>query len=125
MSKTKFYSTEAAYPTASCVDSGHMVFASALAVDEETLDRVSEATTPAEETRIVLQRIEKILAEAGCTLRDIVKATVFFSDESFRFDVLFAFRDYLAPGPFPSRGSFGIGLWRDCRVQIDVIAVRS
>ena len=102
-----------------------MVFASALAVDERTLDRAAEATTPAEETRIVLQRIEKILAEAGCTMRDVVKATVFFTDEAIRFDVLFAFRDYFAPGPFPSRGSFGIGLWRDCRVQIDVVAVRS
>lgn len=101
-----------------------LVYTSASAVNPATLRRVEEADTVFNETKVVLEKIERSLGEAGLTLRDLAKVTCLVSDEQYRFDFIYAYRDLLAPGPYPSRATYSIGLVGDCRVQIDAIAVR-
>ncbi|MGV9292547.1 RidA family protein [Amycolatopsis sp. NPDC003676] len=116
-------STNAAGIAAGTV-AGNMVFTAASAIDVATMKRVSEADTIKDETRVILQRIERTLAEAGCTLRDLAKVTCFVSEEKHRLDFAAAWRDLLAPGPYPSRAMVRMDLVSDCRVQVDAIAVR-
>ena len=101
-----------------------LVFAAASAIDPATMQRIPEADTIFNETRICFERIEKTLNEAGLNLNDIAKCTCWVSDEAHRMDFIYAYRDLLAPGPYPSRATFSIGLPGDARVQIDAIAAR-
>ena len=121
---TQFLRTNEAAGVSSCVVTDHLVYASALAIDLKTMKRVPEAQTIADETRIVIKRLESVLAEAGCTLRDIAKTTCFVRDEAYRFDFVYAYKECFDPGPYPSRATYSIGLAGDCRVQIDAIAIR-
>jgi 2-iminobutanoate/2-iminopropanoate deaminase len=102
-----------------------LVFSSTLAIDVTTMKRVPEADTIEGEVKVCLDRLEANLAEAGLTLKDIVKTTCWVSAEEHRLDFAYAYRDLLAPGPYPSRALFVIGLAGDCRVQIDAIAARA
>ncbi|MGH3244329.1 MAG: RidA family protein [Spirillospora sp.] len=101
-----------------------LVFASGLAIDASTMRRVPEAATIKDEVRVCLQRIEGTLREAGLTLKDLAKVTCWVSEEAHRMEFVYAYRDLLAPGPYPSRATFSIGLAGDCRVQIDALAAR-
>ena len=121
---TQFLRTNEAGGVSPCVVTDHLVFAAALAIDTKTMKRVPEAKTIADETRIVIKRLESLLAEAGCTLRDVAKTTCFVRDEAYRMEFVFAYKECFDPGPYPSRASYSIGLAGDCRVQIDAIAVR-
>lgn len=116
-------STNAAGIAAGTV-AGNMVFTAATAIDLATRKRVSEADTIKNETRVILDRIERTLAEAGCTLRDLAKVTAFVSEEDYRLEFAAAWRDLLDPGPYPSRAMVRMDLVSDCRVQVDAIAVR-
>jgi 2-iminobutanoate/2-iminopropanoate deaminase len=120
---TQFLRTNEAGGVSPCVATDHLVFASALAIDTKTMKRVPEAKTIADETRIVIKRLESLLAEAGCTLRDVAKTTCFVRDEAYRMEFVFAYKECFDPGPYPSRASYSIGLAGDCRVQIDAIAI--
>ncbi|WP_425839993.1 RidA family protein [Streptomyces fractus] len=100
------------------------VFTAASAIDPTTMRRVPEAVTVHDEVRVCLKRVEKTLAEDGLSLKDLTKLTAWVGEEAFRLDFAFAYRDLLAPGPYPSRALFAIGLPGDCRVQLDVIAAR-
>jgi 2-iminobutanoate/2-iminopropanoate deaminase len=112
--------------TGRCVAAGgsRLVYTSSSAVNPATRKRVEEADTVYDETKVIIERIERSLGAAGLTLRDLAKVTCFVSDEQHRFDFIYAYRDLLAPGPYPSRATYSIGLVGDCRVQIDAIAVR-
>lgn len=100
------------------------VFAGGMAMDLETLRRKPEADTIAEETKIALAEIESVLAAAGCTLRDVVKTTCYLSDDSYRKEFWEAYTEVFAPGPYPARTTFVVGIAGDCRVEIDAIAAR-
>lgn len=110
--------------TASGAATDHFVFACAVAIDVATMRRVSEAVTIADETRVVLRSIEAQLAEAGCTLRDVVKTTCYVSDEAHRMEFIYAYKEVFAPGPYPARCTFSLGIAGNCRVQVDAIAYR-
>lgn len=101
-----------------------LVFAASMAMDTETLSRVPEATTIAAETRIVLANVARTLGEAGCTLDDVVKATCYLADDSYRAEFWGAWAEVFAPETKPTRLTFVAGVAGDCRVQVDVIAVR-
>ncbi|MFG2658506.1 RidA family protein [Streptomyces sp. NPDC048425] len=110
-------------PSAGAV-TDRFVFTAASAIDPVTMRRVPEAGTLHDEVRVCLRRIEKTLAEAGLTLKDLTKVTCWVSEEKYRLEFAYAYRDLMAPGPYPSRGLFVIGLPGDCRVQIEAIATR-
>jgi 2-iminobutanoate/2-iminopropanoate deaminase len=100
------------------------VFAGGMALDLETLRRKDEADTVAAETRIALEEIRAILEEAGCGLKDVVKTTCYLSDDSYRKEFWEAYTEAFAPGPFPARTTFVVGIAGGCRVEIDAIAAR-
>ncbi|NEW26597.1 RidA family protein [Nocardia cyriacigeorgica] len=100
------------------------VFAGGMALDLETLRRKPGADSIADETKIALAEIESVLAAAGCSLRDVVKTTCYLSDDSYRKEFWEAYTEVFAPGPYPARTTFVVGIAGDCRVEIDAIAVR-
>ena len=99
------------------------VFAGGMALDLNTLKRLPEAVTIADETRLALKEIEDVIAAAGCSLRDIVKVTCYLSDDSYRREFWEAYTEVMGPGPYPARCTFVVGIAGDCRVEIDAIAV--
>lgn len=105
------------------VASDVFVYAAGLALDPKTMKRRADAASIGEETRICLANIEKILAEAGLGLRDIVKTTCYLRDESCRGEFIEAYKAAFDPGPYPARCSFVLGLAADLRVQIEAVAV--
>lgn len=100
------------------------VFAGAMALDIESRRRMPEADTIADETRICLEALEKIIEEAGCTRRDIVKVTAYLSDDAYRREFWETYKEFFDPGPFPARCTFVVGIAGDCRVELDSVAVR-
>ncbi|ORA82725.1 RidA family protein [Mycobacterium malmoense] len=100
------------------------VYAAGLAMDPETMRRREDAASIADETRICLENICTILAEAGLGLRDIVKTTCYVRDEAYRFEFIDAYKKAFGDGPYPARNSFVLGIASDLRVQIEAIAVR-
>ncbi len=100
------------------------VFAGGMALDLYKLERLPEADTIAAETKLCLKEIEGILEAAGCTLRDVVKTTCYLSDDAYRAEFWQAYTEVFAPGPYPARCTFVVGIAGDCRVEIEAIAVR-
>lgn len=107
------------------VATGELVFAGGMALDLETLRRKDEAKSIADETRIALDEVKGILEAAGCGLRDIVKTTCYLADDAYRQEFWETYTEVFAPGPFPARATFVVGIAGDCRVEIEAIAVRS
>ena len=77
--------------------------------------------TTGEETSRTLQSISKILAEAGCTLDDVVKCTCYLARiEDFEdFDA--AYSTFFAGIP-PARTTIQAVLWGGLKVEIDAMA---
>jgi len=112
------------YPLSQGVETETMVFANGMAFDNETRTRMVEAETIADETRLVLDALAAILADAGCGIADIVKTTVYLSDTSYYDDMNSVYRTYWEPGQFPTRATVYVGIGSQCRVEIDVVAVK-
>lgn len=72
------------------------------------------------QTEQVIKNVESVLREAGCSLADIVRSTVYLSDIAF-FDEMNQVYRAMIPEPFPARSTFGVQL-RGILVEIDVIA---
>ncbi len=71
----------------------------------------------------VLKNIKAILEEAGASMADVVKATVYLADmnDFARMNAVYA--QYF-PEPYPARAAFQVArLPRDVKIEIEVIAV--
>ena len=112
------------YPLSQGVETETMVFANGMAFDNETRTRMVEAESIADETRLVLDALTAILADAGCGIADIVKTTVYLSDTSYYDEMNSVYRTYWEPGQFPTRATVYVGIGSQCRVEIDVVAVK-
>lgn len=112
------------YPLSQGVETETMVFANGMAFDNETRTRMTGAVTIQDETRIVLDALQAILADAGCSLADVVKTTVYLSEREYYDDMNVVYRQYWAPGDFPTRATVYVGIGSQCRVEIDVVAVK-
>jgi 2-iminobutanoate/2-iminopropanoate deaminase len=113
------------YPLSQGVETETMVFANGMAFDNDTRTRMAQAVTIEDETRLVLDALQAILADAGCSLADVVKATVYLSEREYYDDMNAVYREYWAPGQFPTRATVYVGIGSQCRVEIDVIAVKT
>ncbi|GHB56778.1 translation initiation inhibitor [Streptomyces viridiviolaceus] len=111
-------------PFSAGVDVGDLVYADASALDLPRLERVPEAATIADETRVCLERLRQTLSDAGCTLADLVKVNCYLTDDSYRAEFWQTFDDALAPGPYPVRITQVGGLAGDARVLLDAVAAR-
>lgn len=106
------------------VETEQFVFTSAMAFDHHTRTRMATATSVAEETRICLEAIRAILGEAGCGMSDIVKTTVYLTDRAFHNEMDEVYGKYWPNGDYPSRCTLVTGIGGNCRVEIDVVAVK-
>ena len=73
------------------------------------------------QTRQVLQNVATVLHAAGCTLADVVKATVHLADLAYFDEFNAVYREFFAE-PYPARTTVGSSL-RGILVEVDVIAV--
>ena len=69
-----------------------------------------------------MKNIEAILAEAGCTLKDVVKTTIFLKDLNDFAEVNAAYATFFPENP-PARACVQVAkLPRDAKVEIEAIA---
>lgn len=122
---TKFLRSRPANGVSAGAVTDDYVFAAGIAIDSKTMKRLEEADTIANETKAVLKRLESVLSDADCTLRDVVKLNCYISDEAFRDEFEVACKQVFDPGPYPVRNTFVIGIAGDCRVQVEATAVSS
>ena len=71
-----------------------------------------------------MKNIEAILAEAGCTLKDVVKTTIFLKELNDFAEVNAAYATFFPENP-PARACVQVAkLPRDARVEIEAIACK-
>jgi 2-iminobutanoate/2-iminopropanoate deaminase len=76
-----------------------------------------------DQTRQVLQNLTAVLEAAGCSLADVVKATVYLQDMNDFSKMNAVYGDFFKP-PFPARAAFQVArLPRDAKVEIEAIAL--
>jgi 2-iminobutanoate/2-iminopropanoate deaminase len=113
------------YPLSPAIETEQYVMVSGtVAFDEKTGHRLDEVDTIQAETKWCLEMIEKLLGQAGCSLRDVVRTTVYLADREYYAAMNEAYSEYWDPGDFPTRATLVVGLVSDCRVEIDAIAAK-
>jgi 2-iminobutanoate/2-iminopropanoate deaminase len=85
-----------------------------------TRDGVIVGETTAEQTKIVLENVATVLAEAGATLADVVRCGVFLADLA-DFGEMNAVYATMFPPPLPARTTVGVQLL-GMKVEIDCVA---
>ena len=131
------YGSEPGFPISMAVRAGDFVFTSAqgdhgfdpakVVYDENGLV-VSDGNdlpprTVADETRHTLRLIEETLKEAGCTLDDVVDASVWLRDPRDFAGMNSAYGEFFTHN-CPTRSIFRIDFMFDCRVEIKVTAYK-
>ena len=103
---------------------GGMVFVSGqLPIDPAT--GALETGSIGDQTRRSMENIIAILAEAGCTLEDVVKTTIFLRDLNDFAAVNEAYAAYFPANP-PARACVQVArLPKDANVEIEAIAVKN
>ena len=76
-----------------------------------------------EQTRAVLEDIKKTLAEADCTLADVVKAMVWLTDRADFPGFNTVYGEYFPDQP-PTRSAVVSDLLVDVRVEVEVVAYK-
>ena len=109
-------------PFSSAVKAGPFVFVSgqvAMGDNGELLPGGIEA-----QTRQTLKNVEKALALAGCTLKDVVKSTVWLDDarDFWTFNRVYA--EFFSENK-PARSTTQATLMIDAKVEIEVIAYKA
>lgn len=110
-------------PYSQAIEANGMVFISGqLPVDAKTGEFVPGGA--AEQARQSLENIKHILTEAGLTMADIVKTTVFLADMSYFADMNAVYANYF-DGAFPARSAIAVkALPKGALVEIECIAAR-
>ena len=76
-----------------------------------------------EQTRAVLENVKSVLAEAGCTMADVVKSTVFIVNGSDFAGMNKVYAEYFPDAP-PTRSTIICGLVIDALLEIEAIAYK-
>ena len=83
-----------------------------------------EGLSPGAQTDRIMERIRRILEDAGSDMDHILKCTIHLSDPSCFEEVNQAYRRWF-PGSFPARLCvYGVHLYGGVHVEIDAIAAR-
>jgi len=131
------YGSEPGFPISLAMRAGDFVFTSAqgdhgfnpadVVYDGKGLVISDGNTLPprsvADETRSTLRNLEAALKEAGCTLEDVVDASVWLRDPSDFAEMNKAYAEFFKRD-CPTRSIFRIDFMFDCRVEIKVIAYK-
>jgi 2-iminobutanoate/2-iminopropanoate deaminase len=86
-----------------------------------TRDGVVSGKTTAEQTKVVLENVAAVLAQAGATMADVVRCGVFLADIA-DFAEMNEVYGQMFPHPLPARTTVGAAL-AGIRVEIDCVAV--
>jgi 2-iminobutanoate/2-iminopropanoate deaminase len=84
-------------------------------------DGVVTGATTAEQTKVVLENVADVLAQAGATMADVVRCGVFLADIA-DFAAMNEVYGQMFPDPLPARTTVGAAL-AGIRVEIDCVAV--
>lgn len=90
-----------------------------------TVPRTPEGTTPEgidAQTRLVLDQIKELVEEAGSSMENIVKTTVFLTDKTVFGGMNDAYGSYFPSEP-PARSTIICDLAVDVLVEIEAVAV--
>ena len=131
------YGSEPGFPISMAMRAGDFVFTSAqgdhgfdppdVVYDERGLVVSDGSNLPprsvADETRSTLRNLEATLKEAGCTLEDVVDASVWLRDPRDFADMNKTYAEFFKRD-CPTRSIFRIDFMFDCRVEIKVIAYK-
>jgi len=75
-----------------------------------------------DQTRQVLENVKAVLEAAGCTMADVVKATVYLQDMD-DFSKMNEVYAKFFPPPYPARAAVQVArLPRDVKVEVEVVA---
>lgn len=109
-------------PYSQAIEANGMVFVSGqLPINPETGDMPA---TIEEQATQSLENMKNILAEAGLTMDNVVKTTVFLADMSYFAGMNSVYAKYFT-GDFPARSAFAVKeLPKAALVEIECIAVR-
>ena len=110
-------------PYSQALDTGNMLFISGqIPIDPAT---GVMADTVEEQAKQVLTNIKNILAEAGLTMNDVVKTSVFLADLGDFAKVNEVYASFFAE-PYPARSCVQVAaIPKGAKVEIETIAVRS
>ncbi|MCH7811495.1 MAG: RidA family protein [Chloroflexi bacterium] len=99
----KTYPNDLPYPFSDAVQTGNLLFLSGQVgiCDGKVGEGIEE------QTRFTMESIREVLAQAGATLEDIVKVTVFITDMSLWPKMNEAYKEYFPHDP-PARSAFGV-----------------
>ena len=131
------YGSEPGFPISLAMRAGDFVFTSAqgdhgfnpadVVYDDKGLVVSDGNTLPprsvADETRSTLRNLEAALREAGCTLEDVVDASVWLRDPRDFAEMNKAYAEFFKRD-CPTRSIFRIDFMFDCRVEIKVTAYK-
>lgn len=110
-------------PYSQGVQCGNMVFVSGQLAFVPATGELLEGSV-GEMTRQCMRNIEAILAEADCTLADVVKTTIFLKDLNDFAEVNAAYATFFPVNP-PARACVQVAkLPRDAKVEIEAIACK-
>ena len=109
-------------PYSPAIRSGKMVFCSGQVPLVPETGKLLEGSVD-QQTRQVMNNLKAVLAEAGMTLENVVKTTIFLSDFNDFQAVNEAYAEYFSK-PYPARSTVEVSrLPRDARIEIEAIAV--
>jgi enamine deaminase RidA (YjgF/YER057c/UK114 family) len=131
------YGSEPGFPISLAMRAGDFVFTSAqgdhefdpanVVYDDRGLVVSDGNTLPprsvADETRSTLRNLEKALKQAGCTLDDVIDASVWLRDPRDFHEMNKAYGEFFKRNQ-PTRSIFRIDFMFDCRVEIKVTAYK-
>ena len=109
-------------PYSQDIEANGMIFVSGQLPIDATTGQMAEGAEA--QARQSLENIKHILGEAGLTMANIVKTTVFLQDMSLFADMNKVYATYF-DGDFPARSAVAVkALPKDALVEIECIAVR-
>ena len=110
-------------PYSQAIEAGGMVFLSGQLPIDPTTGAMPEGIQA--QTRQSFENIKAILAEAGCTVENIVKTTVFLADMSLFGETNEIYAQQFGSA-YPARSAFAVKeLPKQALVEIEVIAVKA
>jgi 2-iminobutanoate/2-iminopropanoate deaminase len=78
-----------------------------------------------EQTRQVMKNVSAILNEAGMTLENVVKTTIFLKDMNKFSDVNEVYKSFFNEGDYPARSTIEVArLPKDVLIEIEAIAIK-
>lgn len=105
------------------VETDNLVFVPSMALESGELRRDRNAVSVGDETRIVLERLNRKLNAVGLSLKDVVKTTCYLTDRNHFTEFAEEYKKHW-DGEYPTRVTVYVGLATDCRVEIDAVAVK-